>query len=498
MAYYNQALPVLRELGDRNQEATTLINIGSAHHFLKEEQKALEFYNQALSIELEIKDRRGEASARNAIGLVCDSSGEKQKALEYYNQALILWRNVGDRGGEAVTLGNIASTYLTLGAKAKAAEFYREALPVARAVGDRRVEAITLSNLMWSWKESNQPLAIFYGKQSVNVFQQLRGNIKGLEKQTQTAFLHSVEDSYRNLANLLIAQGRLPEAQQVLGLLKEEEYFDFVRRDGDEASSLKGNAALTPEEAAVEKRYREFADRLTAIGLEYGQLRDKKTRTTDEEQRLARLAGDLTIANQVFQKFLDEIDRAFSGSAAGSEKAFQLRESQGLMETLRDLGSGAVVLYTVVGEDKYRVILVTPEVQKAYEYPISATDLNRKVLAFREALQNPLVDPRPLGQELYKILIGPGLARDLSQANTQTLMWSLDGVLRYLPIAALHDGNGYLLERYRNVVFTPASQSRLKDPVSAKWKLWAWGSRKRSRDSSHFPACPKSCGNHSR
>jgi len=36
---------------------------------------------------------------------------------------------------------------------------------------------------------------------------------------------------YQTLSSLLIDAGRLAEAQQVIDLLKEEEYFEFVRRD---------------------------------------------------------------------------------------------------------------------------------------------------------------------------------------------------------------------------------------------------------------------------
>ena len=62
-------------------------------------------------------------------------------------------------------------------------------------------------------------------------------------------------------------------------------------------------------------------------------------------------------------------------SVDASVKVYQLRESQGLMEDLRELGPGTVALYTLVGEDKYRVILTTPDFQKGYEYPIKAADL---------------------------------------------------------------------------------------------------------------------------
>src|SRR5205809_5468428 len=144
------------------------------------------------------------------------------------------------------------------------------------------------------------------------------------------------------------------------------------------------------------------------------------------------------------------------------------------MDDLRELGKGVVALYTLVGEDKYRVILTTPDFQKGFEYPIKAADLNRKVLEFRDVLQNPKLDPLPLAQELYKILIGP-VAKDLKAVKAQTLMWSLDGVLRYVPVAALHDGKNYLVARYRNIVFNTASLTRLLDPVSADWQALGLG-----------------------
>ncbi len=215
-------------------------------------------------------------------------------------------------------------------------------------------------------------------------------------------------------------------------MLKEEEYFDFIRRDSKEASSLNGRAELTPKEAEWEKRYREIADQLTLLGRERGELLAKQSRTPEEEQRLSKLETDLRLSQEAFQKFLDQLFSEFGKSEMAKQRVFQLQGSQGLMEDLRELGSGAVALYTLLGKDKYRVILVTPDVQKGFEFPIKAADLNRKVLALREVLQDPKLDPLPLAQELYRILVAP-LARDLEQAHAQTLMWSLDGVLRYVP-----------------------------------------------------------------
>jgi CHAT domain-containing protein len=102
-------------------------------------------------------------------------------------------------------------------------------------------------------------------------------------------------------------------------------------------------------------------------------------------------------------------------------------------------------------------------------------------------LQNPKLDPLPLAQQLYKILVGP-VAKDLQGAKARVLMWSLDGVLRYLPVAALHDGKQYLVEQFRNAVFTPASQSRLLQEPSRKWTALGLGVSKSQGD--RIPALP--------
>ncbi|HET9786894.1 MAG TPA: CHAT domain-containing protein, partial [Pyrinomonadaceae bacterium] len=228
-------------------------------------------------------------------------------------------------------------------------------------------------------------------------------------------------------------------------------------------------------------------DQIATLGTERGTLIDKKTRTPEEEQRLAKLDADLIVAGNAFQAFLDQLSTELGRTSESSSKVYQLRESQGLMEDLRELGKGVVAIYTLVGQDKYRVILTTADFQKGYEYQIKAADLNRKVLEFRDALQNPKLDPLPLAQELYKILVGP-VAKDLAKVKARTVMWSLDGVLRYVPVSALNDGKQYLVEQYQNVVFTPASQARLKDMPIRNWNALGLGVSKAHGE--RIPALP--------
>lgn len=485
--YHEQALVLFRQTKSRHYEGSSLVNLGHAHLNLSNYEKALEYLEQALVVNREIKNRHAEGVALSNFGAVLDMLGRHEKAIEYQEQALAIIRADRNRPGEIDAITELAYSWRALGQIDKAIGYDLQALQMAREIKARDKESFALNGLMQDWKARNQlQLATLFGKQAVNISQELRSNFSGLDRESQQSFLQSKEQTYRDLADLLIAQGRLPEAEQVIRMLKEEEYFEYVRRDADNAP--KGEkAALTPEEAAIEKRYREIADKLSEIGTERGELLAKPARIPAEEQRLAKLEADLTVASQTFQKFLDGLATEMAKQKDSGAQINKLRDAQGLMEDLRELGKGVVALYTLVGENKYRVILTTADFQRAYEYPIKAADLNRKILAFRTALQNPKLDPLPLAQELYRILVGP-VARDLRSAKARMLMWSLDGVLRYVPVTALHDGEKYLVERFRNSVFTPVSNARFKDEPSRNWKALGLGVTKSF--GANIPALP--------
>ncbi len=516
--YYNQSLPIERAVGDRRAEGITLNNIGITYDDLGDEQKALDYFNQALPLRRAVGNRRGEGTTLNNIGNVYDRLGEKQKALDYYNQALVLRRAAGDRAGEGMELNNIGKAYLELGDEQKALDFLAQALPIERAVGDRRFEAITLRNigavyrslgemqkaldyfnqslplsraiqdplqegytladLMEYWKNLQNPdLAVLFGKQAIDRFQEIRRNIGGLEKETQASFLKSKEADYRELAELLISQGRLPEAQQVLDLLKAEEYSEFTERRGSTGSGA-DPVALTPLEESSNKEYEQITAEITAIGSEWTQLHAKSSRSPDEETRYSELSNKLTAANQHLQVFLDSLYGSFGKGDQANARVEAINEQTSSLETLvGDLGAGTAAVYTLVLDDKCVVMVITPATRVAREFPIMKLALRTKVFAFVNALAQHQSDQviQANAQDLYNILIKP-IEKDLQGAQAQTLVWSLDDVLRYMPVAALYDGKQYLVERYRDVVITTASVGNLKDqPEVANWRGLAMG-----------------------
>lgn len=466
-----KALSIQEQIGDRGGKAMTINNIGQVYDSLGEPQKALDFYSQALSVRRTIGDRNGQAGTLNNIGEVYYSLGEQQKALDYFAQALTLRRAVGDRRGEAVTLNNIGAVYDSLGDTKEALGYYRQALPLRRTVGDRAGEATTLGNLVKSYGGKNNPRsATFYGKQAVNAYQQLRSKIQGLDQVLQKTYLRSVEQTYRVLAELLIAQGRVKEAQQVLNAFKDQQFFDFDSTKARQPASLK----LTPREAELAARYEKVSTAVGAAGAQVTEfkrkLRDRKP-TDEQAAQLQQLEATLKAASDELAGFMTEVETELSKPADEKDQVGEVSDMTQMQLMLRqfDLENSqkTVAVYTIIGESNLHALIITAQNITSVSTPVKGDELNKKARQFWALMQSADYDPTKLSNELYGFIFKP--IEDKLPKDTKTIMWSLDGNLRYFPMAALYDGKRYLVEGYNHVVFTRVDAERLTRPVNSIW-----------------------------
>jgi CHAT domain-containing protein/tetratricopeptide (TPR) repeat protein len=165
---YNLALPLFRAEGDRLGEAETLNNMAVAHHALGELKKSLELSIHLLPLRRETGDLQGEVSTLNNIGSAYWASGDALLALDYYNQTLPLRRDLNDLAGEARTLNNIGTAYSNLGDPQKALESYLQALSLRRQVEDSGGEANTLCNIGLIYHGMGEPqTALDYFKRAL-------------------------------------------------------------------------------------------------------------------------------------------------------------------------------------------------------------------------------------------------------------------------------------------------------------------------------------------
>lgn len=487
---YESSLNIARELGDRSGEAGALGNLGAAYVALRQFDRAATNLEQALKMAHEFGNRAAEASILNNLSGVYDELGQRGEALEARRRVVAICRELGDRAGESAALDNLGSLYSANQDFAKALACHERALGLARETGNVRAEAGALASLMTDYRLLAKPRqAILYGKLSIAAWEKIRGSTKALDPASRKSFVRSQADIYRELADLLVSQGRVSEAQQILGLLKEEEYAEYISRGPSETAQPVA-PGLTQNESLWAQRYEQGAGQVSASAARRQELRGKSSLTPAETQELKRLDTQSELIMAAFQKTLDELDKEAEQAPGSAGKVEELRESEGLMQDLPDLGSRVVTVCTLVGETRLHLILITPDLIIARDYPIGRAELEKKIVRFRRSLQDPDSDPLPGAQDLYKILIGP-IEKDLANAKATTLMWSLDGMLRYLPIAALHDGHNFLVERYRNVEFTLASRTRLKERPTTAWKVLGFGVSKAEPGFAALPAVPQ-------
>ncbi|MBD2327529.1 CHAT domain-containing protein [Alkalinema sp. FACHB-956] len=117
------------------------------------------------------------------------------------------------------------------------------------------------------------------------------------------------------------------------------------------------------------------------------------------------------------------------------------------------------LLYAIPLPDRLDIILVTPQGKPIHRSIPTATLKARNQVAaqFRLGVVNPLTESQeylPAAQQLYQWLIEP-VAQDLKQQEIGTILFCLGTGLRGLPLAALHDGQQYLIEKY-NLGVIPA------------------------------------------
>ncbi len=152
-------------------------------------------------------------------------------------------------------------------------------------------------------------------------------------------------------------------------------------------------------------------------------------------------------------------------------------QTAGLQTLVAELGAGTTAIYTLVLDEKCVLIVITGATRVPHEILIGKVALRGMVFDFTRALaaQHSEADIQVKARGLYNLLIAP-IEKDLQGAQAKTLVWSLDDVLRFVPLAALYDGKQYLVERYRNVMITTASAGNLKDkPQPGSWRGMAMG-----------------------
>ncbi|HYP28228.1 MAG TPA: CHAT domain-containing protein [Blastocatellia bacterium] len=519
--YMAQALKVSRSLGDtRSEELLNLINLRASSEGNKGGS-----YNQELAEARAKKDRLNEASiwARTVYNHLTDDSIDDDERSALFEraerEALPLFKEINDRDVEMQIL-----VWLGLGLPEAASEsadeeemsaieerasnYLRQALLISKARNNHLIQAIAYQGLNVIYEGKNDRLAIFLGKKMLNSIQELRQTLKAVDKETQQDLTKKFEEAYDTLAGDLFSEGRLEEAQQVINLSRDQEFFDFKLTQ----NQIPARLALTYREAENAQLFDSAVERIT---VKYGDRPEANYRSAADELKA------------VFSR----LEQNFSAPASEKDIARKVPDTADMQLALRELHSKTGKKYATIylSSDSTNVLLITPEsikgfwirnifeeaqnsssglyqeiarqaragllskeeVEKKLEEAkegakrklgeLSAEQSEETILDFLASLRSPNFDPRPLGSMIYRGIFKKvelnnftnTLEAELAQYKPDVLLWSLSGDMRYIPVAALYDAEKkeYLIEKYQNAVFTRARKERfLIEP-----RAWAEG-----------------------
>jgi CHAT domain-containing protein/Tfp pilus assembly protein PilF len=469
IATHQQALGTAQKIGIQPEVAGALLALAADYREQGNADAALRHYQQALALFQAIGNRYGESITQQGLGRLYLQQNQPAQAAAILQQALIAQREMGVRADVGGTLSFLGQAYTQLGKTNEAQLSLQEALVVAQENGDRPTQAVSLSFLGELFAQQKQPeLAIAFYKQSVNVQEEIKGGLKSLARSQQESYANTVSGTYRALANLLLGQGRVLEAQQVLELLKIQEIREFTR---EAKTAQTEGIATTASEAKILKEY----GSLIAFGQKVEackQTRCPQLSQLNNQQQTLTQQYNQTVAS--FEKEIRQrksIDDALLDPRNLSPKAKEIVEAQ----------PGTVLIYPFVLEDKIWLLWAAKGgIVKSVPVPVSRQQLGETVVRFRNAVQSSSPRDRQAistaGKQLYDWLIKP-IEPELKANKIQNLVFSLDRVTRYIPISALFDGEKFLVENYTVSTVLSADLTDLRDrlPASNQTKILAMG-----------------------
>ena len=418
-----QSLAIAEKLNSDTHIDKILLALGNTSHFEQKSEEALKYYQQAIE---KSKSPAIKLQAQlNQLRLLIDTQ-KLSKARALATQIEPQLESIPPSRTSVYALVNYVQSIENLSGKKifndreavnNIAAKIAKAAQQAETLGDDRAQSYALGYLGHIYEQTQQ--------------------LKSAKKLTQKALIlaqtsNAPDVAYRwqwQLGRLFKKQNNFVEAISAYdGAVAT---LDSIRNELV-ASNLDIQFSFRE---SVEPVYREFVSLLlTPVRGETSQEKLIKARQVIESLQLA------------------ELDNFFN------EPCLKANPTQ-----VDQIDTQAAVIYPIILENRLETIVSLPnQPLRHYTTAISQNELEKKVQKMRRAIRRKFLKKQHFAicQEIYNLLVKP-LEADLAALEIKTLTFVLDSSLKNVPVAALHDGNLYLIEKY-NLALAPGMQ--LLDP----------------------------------
>ncbi len=424
-----QSLAITQRSAFAAEESATLLSLGNLAHAQQQPEAALAFYQQAaarspdamLQIQAQI-NRLSLLIDRGQTATVLPLSRQIQSQLDTLlaSRAVIYARihlaqgllTVQRQQSEAPPVLSIA-------------QLLAAAVEQAQHLGDRQAESYALGNLGGLYEQTHQwAESRDLTEKALLIAQELNATDIAYRWQWQLGrLLKQQGDVTRAIAAYEAAVSSLQSLRGDLVAVDREVQFNF--RD------------------SVEPVYRQTVELL---------LQSPETATAPNLDKARRLIESLQLA---------ELDNFFREACLNAQSVL-------LDKVVDQENPTTAIVYPIILDSRLEVILKLPH-QPLLHHTVSLP--RQTIEPVLTQLQQKLKEPdsprktQALSQQVYNWLLQP-VAIALKQSGVNTLVFVLDGALRNIPMAALYDGQQYLVENYA-IALSPGLQLFAPQPLAS-------------------------------
>jgi CHAT domain-containing protein len=493
LATWEHATKTYQQVGDETGVTRSLINQTQAMRALGLYLRARNLLDQIRQTLAAQPDSLTKIAGLRSLGDLLRVTGDVNQSRQILEQSLAISKTLPSSPDSTAILFSLGNTARSQNQIEDAIQFYQQAA------------ATTLSPTLQFQAQANQLSLLVETQQQQTARQlwtQLQPQLSQLPVSRHTLYAQiNVARSLMQMSNVEMrhgASGNAPEIAQLLATITQQAITLKDRQVEAYALGYLGQLYEQTQQLANAQTLTEqaltLAQSLNAPELAYrwqwqlgrllkaqGNTRSAIAAYDQAVNTLQALRTDLVAINDTvqfsFRESVEPVYREFVGlllqPLPGEKEVSQahLKQAREVIESLQlaeldnffqeacltsqpqqidRIDPTAAVFYPIILPDRLEVILSLPgQPLRHYATQASSVQVEDIIHQMRQSLRPTSLKKErlPLAQNLYNWLIRPA-ETELAQSNITTLVFVLDGSLRNLPMAALYDGEHYLVETY--------------------------------------------------
>ena len=485
------------------EQVEVLIHLGRAHQSLGQYKKSLRGLETALTLATKKNNRIQIACILEHLGIAYLYLGPKEKAKNYLDEGLAIAKKKNNLNLMASILNTLGNMYAYWNLYSEAIDAYKESIALAKKTKIHVLAALPLANAAAAaLQNDNFKEAEVFLNSAYEEYCKMHDSHKkayGLINLAQTCRRMSTRMTQNKPESpqkiQLLAYKALNKAAVIAGAIDDYRASSYAfgylgqiyENEGryQEALQLTRKALFAGQQIRAPESLYLWQWQTGRLFKEQKKIDEaisayRNAIHTLQSFRLEAYTGCSTCNKASFQKSVKPVffeladlllQRAASllkkegGQACLLEaretiellKAAELRDYfhdpcldayQSKMSCLDNLSSDTAIVYLIPLPNRLELLLSLPDGIKRFPILVGSDTLQEEVKLFRIKLEKRTTREYLLhAQRLYEWLIYP-LENDLTLYKIKTLVFVPDGALRTIPMAALHDGRQFLINKF--------------------------------------------------